>query len=85
MGCRPDLMASPPSTCPVCTHPILAGAYRILQNGDILHLACGASSDSVNQWPGGVRQLLCLNCGRAFDSASKVWRRCKACRAKTAS
>ncbi len=79
---RRDVMA-PQSTCSVCSYPMLLGAYRILDHGEMVHLACGAPSDSVNRWPEGTRHLFCLSCDLAFESDSKVRRRCKACRAKS--
>ena len=35
---------------------------------------------SSNAWPEGVRRVPCLNCGRTFESDSKVQRLCRACR-----
>jgi len=35
---------------------------------------------SVNDWPEGRRELLCLACDRRFESISKVQRLCDACR-----
>jgi hypothetical protein len=75
-------MATSNPTCPVCSYPMLLGAYRILDHGEMAHLKCWASPDSVNRWPEAVRHLLCLSCGRAFESDSKVHRTCRACRSK---
>src|SRR5262249_51208580 len=73
------LMATPHQLCPVCSRPVTFGAYRILQGGGPIHLSCQVSPRSVNTWPGGSRELLCLKCGLAFQSDSKAQRLCGAC------
>ena len=60
-------------TCPLCSHPMLVGAYSMLNHGDGAHQVPGISV-LVNRWPEGIRQLLCLNCSRVFPSN----RRCSA-------
>ena len=77
-------IAAPKVTCPVCSFPLPLDAPRGLDHEEIVHLECRASPDSVNQWPEGLRVLLCLRCSRAFESDSKVRRTCKACRSKKA-
>jgi hypothetical protein len=67
-------------TCPLCSHPMLAGAYSILNHGEMAHTKCPVSPSSVNRWPEGIRQLLCLNCSRIFPSESKMQRLCRVCR-----
>ena len=68
------------STCPLCSRPVLVGAYSILERGEMAHLKCPTIPSSVNRWPEGVRQLLCLNCARMFPSESKIQRLCRVCR-----
>ncbi len=68
-------MATPYPMCPTCSRPILHDA----SNGKA-HLKCLDALGSVNTWPEGIRHLLCLKCGRAFESDSKALRLCKACR-----
>jgi len=67
-------------TCPLCSHPVLTGAYNMSSRGEMAHLKCPASPASGNRWPEGVRQLVCLNCSRIFPSESKMQRLCRACR-----
>lgn len=74
-------MATPHPICRVCSRPIVLGAYTILGHGEMAHLRCQAFARSVNTWPDGIRHLVCLNCGRAFESDSKAQRLCRACRA----
>ena len=73
-------MATPSPMCPICSHPIMLGACGIWKHGEMAHLKCLDSLHSVNTWPEGMRPLLCLNCGRAFQSGSKAQRLCGACR-----
>jgi len=77
-------MATPNPMCPICSGPMALGAYRILEHGEMAHLKCRAFLHSVNRWPGGMRLVLCLSCGRAFESDSKAQRICKACRSRSA-
>lgn len=77
-------MTTPNPLCPICSGPLLLGAYRMLEHGEIAHLNCRASPQSTNQWPEGIRHLLCLTCGRVFESDSKVQRLCRACRSRSA-
>jgi hypothetical protein len=72
-------MPLPSPTCPLCSRPVLAGAY-VLSQGEMAHLKCPTTPPSVNRWPEGTRQLLCLNCSRIFASESKMERLCRACR-----
>ena len=63
---------------------------RVLSHGGVLDGFIGnmvfLPDDGVglvvltNTWPGGMRELLCLNCGRAFESDSKAQRLCRRCR-----
>jgi hypothetical protein len=79
----PEEGAVPPlsPTCPLCSHPVLAGAYSsILNHGEVAHLKCPTLPPSINRWPEGIRRLLCLNCSRVFPSESKMERLCRACR-----
>jgi hypothetical protein len=39
-----DAMPSLSPTCPLCSHPVLAGAYSILNHGEMAHLKCPTSS-----------------------------------------
>jgi hypothetical protein len=73
-------LAPPGPTCPVCSRPLSAGAYSSLNQGDMAHPEWPTSPPSVNRWPEGIRNLLCLNCSRIFPSESKMQRLCKACR-----
>jgi hypothetical protein len=75
-----DAMPSLSPTCPLCSHPVLVGAYSISNHGEIAHLKCPAFPVSGNRWPEGTRHLLCLNCSRTFPSESKMQRLCRACR-----
>jgi hypothetical protein len=76
-------MATPSPMCPICSDPMVLGAYRVLEQGEMVHLKCRASFHSVNRWPEGIRHVLCLGCGRAFESDSKAQRSCKACRSRS--
>jgi hypothetical protein len=67
-------------TCPLCSRPVLAGGYSVLNHGEVAHLKCPAPPPSINRWPEGIRRLLCLNCSRIFPSESKMERLCKSCR-----
>lgn len=73
-------MATLNPMCLICSRPILFGAYNILSHGEMAHLTCQGSRRSANTWPEGIRHLLCLKCGRAFESDSKAQRLCRACR-----
>jgi hypothetical protein len=76
-------MTAPNMMCPICSGPMVLGAYRILEHGEMVHLECRASPHAVNRWPGGTCRVLCLGCGRAFESESKGQRMCKACRSRS--
>jgi hypothetical protein len=76
-------MATAHPMCPICSGPMLLGAYRILEHGEMAHLNCRASPHSINRWPEGIRDVLCLRCGRAFARDSKVQRLCRACRSRS--
>jgi hypothetical protein len=67
-------------TCPLCSHPVLVSDYSISDRGEMVHVKCPRSPASGNRWPEGIRQLLCLNCSRIFQSESKMQRLCRACR-----
>jgi hypothetical protein len=67
-------------TCPLCSYPVLAGAYNMSSHGEMAHLKCPPSPASGNRWPEGIRQVVCLNCSRTFPSESKMQRLCRACR-----
>ena len=43
-------------TCPLCSYPILAGAYNMSSHGEMAHLKCPPSPASGNRWPEGIRQ-----------------------------
>ena len=73
-------MATARSNCPICSSRILPSAGGLLKPGGLAHLKCAEVPDSINRWPEGIRDLLCLNCERAFQSASKIQRLCRACR-----
>jgi hypothetical protein len=75
-----DAMPLLSPTCPLCSHPVLGGAYSISHRGEMTHLRCPTSPAAGNRWPEGTRQLLCLNCSRIFPSESKMQRLCRACR-----
>ncbi len=72
-------MATPNPMCLICSRPIFLGAFSILSRGEMTHLKCQGSPRSVNTWPEGIRYLLCLKCGRVFQSDSKAQRLCRAC------
>ena len=40
--------------------------------------------DSINDWPGGPRRIVCLHCDRRFVSQGKTHRLCGACRGMAA-
>ena len=73
-------MATLTPMCAICSRPILFGRYHILNRGEMAHLTCPGSRPSANTWPEGIRYLVCLNCGRPFESDSKAQRLCRACR-----
>ena len=75
-------MAAPNSMCPICSSPIVLGAYRILEEGEMVHVKCGAPFRLANRWPEGIRHVLCLGCGRSLESESKAQRICKPCRSR---
>jgi hypothetical protein len=77
---RGEAMPSPSETCPLCSYPVLTGAYNMSSHGEMAHLKCPPAPASGNRWPEGVRQLVCLNCSRIFPSDSKMQRLCRACR-----
>jgi hypothetical protein len=77
-------MAVPSSLCPICSGPLVLGAYRILEHGEMAHLNCRAAPHSIDRWPGGTGRMLCLSCGRAFEGESSVQRICGACRSRSA-
>lgn len=77
-------MVTANAMCPICSGPMLLGAYRILEHGAMAHLNCRASPHSSNRWPAGIRDILCLRCGRAFERDSRVQRLCRACRSRVA-
>ena len=58
--------------CRMCARPVVAGRTA--------HLGCQELPESLNDWPGGSRQLSCLACDRPFRSDSKTQRLCHACR-----
>jgi hypothetical protein len=75
-------MATPDPICCVCSRPIVLGAHTILHHRERAHLTCQEEfARPVNSWPDGSRHLVCLNCGRAFESDSKAQRLCQTCRA----
>jgi hypothetical protein len=76
-------MTAPSMMCPICSGPMVLGAYRTLEHGEMVHLKCRASPHAVNRWPGGTCRVPCLSCGRAFESESKGQRMCKACRSRS--
>jgi hypothetical protein len=73
-------MATPHPICPTCSRPVLLNAPGTSRYAEMAHLKCQEAPRSVNTWPGGVRHLLCLGCGRNFESASKAQRLCRSCR-----
>ena len=73
-------MQPTPHTCPLCSGPVVAGAHSVLHHGEMAHRTCPMSPPSVNRWPEGTRQLVCLNCSRIFASESKIHRLCRVCR-----
>jgi Fe2+ or Zn2+ uptake regulation protein len=79
---RGESMIPPHLMCPICSEPLLRGAYRTLEHGEMAHLNCRVFPQSTNRWPEGIRHLLCLTCGRVFESDSKVQRLCRACRSR---
>lgn len=67
-------------TCPICSRPIVTGAYSILTDGEMAHLKCPTPPPSINRWSEGIRHLPCLNCNRMFPSESRIQRLCRVCR-----
>jgi hypothetical protein len=47
-------MAVPRAMCPLCSAPIVQGAYRILEHGEMAHLECRPAPHPVTGWPGGT-------------------------------
>jgi hypothetical protein len=82
-GNRGYPMATANPMCPTCSRPIVLAAPGAPRYADMAHLKCQEAPPSVNTWPGGIRQLFCLSCGRGFDSASKAQRLCRACRSRS--
>ncbi len=80
-----DRMATPHPMCSTCLRPLVLGAFSISKHGEMAHLNCQGSLRSANSWPEGIRHLLCLKCGRAFESDSKAQRLCGPCRSGSAS
>jgi hypothetical protein len=75
-GRKRESVSTSSSVCAVCGRAILPGMDTVLRRREMVHLECPES----NTWPGGMRELLCLNCGRAFESDSKAQRLCRRCR-----
>jgi hypothetical protein len=73
-------MATQHPICHVCSRRIVFGADTIPGHGEVAHQTCQAFARSVNTWPDGTRHLVCLSCGRTFESDSKAQRLCRACR-----
>jgi hypothetical protein len=73
-------MAAANPMCPTCFRPIFLAEPGTPRYAKVAHLKCLEAPRSVNVWPGGSRQLLCLGCGRDFESASKAQRLCRSCR-----
>lgn len=44
-----ERMATANAMCPICSGPMLLGAYRILEHGEMAHLTCRASPHSINR------------------------------------
>jgi DNA-directed RNA polymerase subunit RPC12/RpoP len=73
-------MRTPGPMCPKCSRPILLSVPGSSPSSQLAHLKCQETPRSANTWPGGMRHVLCLNCGRDFESTSKAQRLCRACR-----